>query len=208
MAVTKKLRLSVAIRWCQNCSCGVTLSSTCYRHKRRIHSLAKQEAEPNDHSQLNVVAENPPAAVTPPLGGRLEPFSCIIADSLGYKTYTIATFISLASCWTVGSASSSFGSYIFNLEVAGHLYDKEASKQMEDSGRKREAGKELNCSGGQEDFTKAIYREEAEATEADGVVPSGETEARAKVGANAGRGRIISLSAREQPKEFKDASCL
>jgi len=232
----------------------------------------------NDHSQLNVVAENPSAVVTPPLGGRLEPFPCIvsifnqpdrgedytilqaissidmliiliattcgvggalaaidnlgqIADSLGYKTHNIGTFISLVSVWnflgrvlasfasevaltnykfprplmltfvilfscighvliafgvehslyissiiigfclgaqlplvsaiiseifglkhfstlySVGSVSSPIGSYIFNVKVAGNLYDKEALKQMEALGLKREAGKELNCSG-------------------------------------------------------------
>ncbi|CAK7347683.1 unnamed protein product [Dovyalis caffra] len=232
----------------------------------------------NDHYQLNVVAENPSAVVTKPLGAKLEPLSCIvsifnqpdrgedytilqaifsidmliiliattcgvggalaaidnlgqIADSQGYKTHNIATFISLMSVWnflgrvlssfaseialtkykfprpliltfvillscvghiliafgvqnslyissiiigfclgaqlplvsaiiseifglkhfstlySVGSVSSPIGSYIFNVKVAGHLYDKEALKQMEALGLRREAGKELNCSG-------------------------------------------------------------
>uniref|UniRef100_A0A2K2BI97 Uncharacterized protein n=1 Tax=Populus trichocarpa TaxID=3694 RepID=A0A2K2BI97_POPTR len=242
----------------------------------RIMKVVQQEKELknlNDHSQLNVVAENPSAVVTP-----LEPFPCIvsifnqpdrgedytilqaissidmliiliattcgvggalaaidnlgqIADSLGYKTHNIGTFISLVSVWnflgrvlasfasevaltkykfprplmltfvilfscighvliafgvehslyissiiigfclgaqlplvsaiiseifglkhfstlySVGSVSSPIGSYIFNVKVAGNLYDKEALKQMEALGLKREAGKELNCSG-------------------------------------------------------------
>ncbi|KAF2289864.1 hypothetical protein GH714_038939 [Hevea brasiliensis] len=87
-----------------------------------------------------------------------------IADSLGYLSHNIATFISLVSIWNflgrvlagfaseivltnVGSVSSPVGSYIFNVKVAGDLYDKEALKQMEALGIKRETGKELNCDG-------------------------------------------------------------
>uniref|UniRef100_A0A2N9I952 Nodulin-like domain-containing protein n=1 Tax=Fagus sylvatica TaxID=28930 RepID=A0A2N9I952_FAGSY len=43
--------------------------------------------------------------------------------------------------------ASPIGSYLLNMRVAGHLYDKEAEKQLAALGLTRKAGKDLNCSG-------------------------------------------------------------
>lgn len=73
------------------------------------------------------------------LGAQLPLVSAIISEIFGLKHFS--------TLYSVGSVSSPVGSYIFNVKVAGHLYDKEALKQMEALGLKREAGKELNCKG-------------------------------------------------------------
>jgi hypothetical protein len=41
------------------------------------------------------------------------------------------------------------GSYLLNVRVIGHLYDKEAMKQLAALGLKRQPGEKLNCSGGE-----------------------------------------------------------
>ncbi|RVW12270.1 hypothetical protein CK203_108755 [Vitis vinifera] len=43
--------------------------------------------------------------------------------------------------------ASPIGSYLFNVRVAGHLYDKEAKRQMAALGIQRKLGEELNCNG-------------------------------------------------------------
>ncbi|GMY09298.1 protein nuclear fusion defective 4, partial [Fagus crenata] len=45
------------------------------------------------------------------------------------------------------AVASPIGSYLLNMRVAGHLYDKEAEKQLAALGLTRKAGKDLNCSG-------------------------------------------------------------
>ncbi|KDP29179.1 hypothetical protein JCGZ_16568 [Jatropha curcas] len=63
----------------------------------------------------------------------------IISEIFGLKYYS--------TLYNFGSVASPVGSYILNVRVAGHLYDKEALKQIEGLGLKREAGKYLTCSG-------------------------------------------------------------
>ncbi|KAF5750428.1 hypothetical protein HS088_TW03G00764 [Tripterygium wilfordii] len=73
------------------------------------------------------------------LGAQLPLVSTIISEIFGLKHYS--------TLYNVGSVSSPVGSYIFNVKVAGKLYDREALKQMKGLGLGREAGKALNCSG-------------------------------------------------------------
>ncbi|KAE8729320.1 hypothetical protein F3Y22_tig00003721pilonHSYRG00205 [Hibiscus syriacus] len=64
----------------------------------------------------------------------------IISEIFGLKYYS--------TLFNFGSVASPVGSYILNVKVAGHLYDVEALKQMEASGRTRKPGEDLRCSGG------------------------------------------------------------
>ncbi|XVE61640.1 hypothetical protein DITRI_Ditri06bG0056900 [Diplodiscus trichospermus] len=73
------------------------------------------------------------------LGAQLPLLCAIISELFGLKRYS--------TMYNVGSVSSPVGSYIFNVRVAGHLYDKEALKQMEALGLTRKPGKDLTCSG-------------------------------------------------------------
>ncbi|EOY07952.1 Major facilitator superfamily protein, putative [Theobroma cacao] len=73
------------------------------------------------------------------LGAQLPLLCAIISELFGLKHYS--------TMYNVGSVSSPVGSYIFNVRVAGHLYDKEAVKQTEALGRTRKPGQDLNCSG-------------------------------------------------------------
>ena len=43
--------------------------------------------------------------------------------------------------------ASPVGCYILNIRVTGHLYDKEAVKQLEASGVSRVSGQDSNCTG-------------------------------------------------------------
>lgn len=63
----------------------------------------------------------------------------IISELFGLKYYS--TLINF------GAGASPVGNYIFNVMVAGHLYDKVALKQMAEKGITRKAGESLVCSG-------------------------------------------------------------
>ncbi|XVE96588.1 hypothetical protein REPUB_Repub02eG0235900 [Reevesia pubescens] len=65
----------------------------------------------------------------------------IISEVFGLKYYS--------TLYNFGSMASPVGSYILNVRVAGHLYDKEALKQMKALGRTRKPGEDLTCTGGQ-----------------------------------------------------------
>ncbi|XP_027364949.1 protein NUCLEAR FUSION DEFECTIVE 4-like [Abrus precatorius] len=63
----------------------------------------------------------------------------IISELFGLKFYS--------TLYNVGSVASPIGSYLFSVRVAGHLYDREATRQMAALGLKRKPGEELNCNG-------------------------------------------------------------
>ncbi|KAK3043049.1 hypothetical protein RJ639_002617 [Escallonia herrerae] len=63
----------------------------------------------------------------------------IISELFGLKYYsTLLNF---------GAGASPVGAYILNVLVAGHLYDKEAMKQLAAKGLTRHAGEDLSCTG-------------------------------------------------------------
>ncbi|XP_059288830.1 uncharacterized protein LOC132042245 [Lycium ferocissimum] len=63
----------------------------------------------------------------------------IISELFGLKYYS--------TLYNFGSVASPIGSYLLNVRVAGHLYDKEAEKQLKVLGRIRRQGEDLNCDG-------------------------------------------------------------
>lgn len=63
----------------------------------------------------------------------------IISELFGLKYYS--------TLYNFGSVASPIGSYLLNVRVAGHLYDKEAEKQLIASGRVRMKGEDLDCVG-------------------------------------------------------------
>ncbi|KAI9156583.1 hypothetical protein LWI28_008993 [Acer negundo] len=63
----------------------------------------------------------------------------IISEIFGLKYYS--------TLYNFGAVASPIGSYLLNVRVAGHLYDKEAEKQMALLGRVRKAGEDLDCIG-------------------------------------------------------------
>lgn len=63
----------------------------------------------------------------------------IISELFGLKYYS--------TLYNFGSVASPIGSYLLNVRVAGHLYDKEAEKQLKALGRQRMKGEEMNCDG-------------------------------------------------------------
>lgn len=63
----------------------------------------------------------------------------IISELFGLKYYS--------TLYNFGSVASPIGSYLLNVRVAGHLYDREAEKQLNASGRIRLPGEDLKCHG-------------------------------------------------------------
>ncbi|XP_014513223.1 uncharacterized protein LOC106771738 [Vigna radiata var. radiata] len=63
----------------------------------------------------------------------------IISELFGLKYY--------ATLYNFGSAASPLGLYVLNVVMTGHLYDKEAKKQLAALGLERKKGQELNCIG-------------------------------------------------------------
>ncbi|KAH9625036.1 hypothetical protein KSS87_020789 [Heliosperma pusillum] len=63
----------------------------------------------------------------------------IISELFGLKYYS--------TLYNFGSVASPIGGYILNVRITGHLYDKEATKQLVASGRIRGIGEELDCVG-------------------------------------------------------------
>ncbi|XP_057427269.1 uncharacterized protein LOC130720619 [Lotus japonicus] len=63
----------------------------------------------------------------------------IISELFGLKYY--------ATLYNFGSAASPLGLYVLNVKITGHLYDKEAKKQLAALGLQRKEGHELNCVG-------------------------------------------------------------
>ncbi|KAL2324058.1 hypothetical protein Fmac_023116 [Flemingia macrophylla] len=63
----------------------------------------------------------------------------IISELFGLKYY--------ATLYNFGSVASPLGLYVLNVKMTGHLYDKEAKKQLAALGIQRKEGQELNCVG-------------------------------------------------------------
>ncbi|XP_057983208.1 uncharacterized protein LOC131168054 [Malania oleifera] len=63
----------------------------------------------------------------------------IISEIFGLKYYS--------TLYNFGAVASPVGSYILNVKVAGHLYDKEALRQMKVMGMTRRSGQDLSCTG-------------------------------------------------------------
>ncbi|KAJ1436245.1 Nodulin-like [Sesbania bispinosa] len=63
----------------------------------------------------------------------------IISELFGLKYY--------ATLYNFGSVASPLGLYVLNVKITGHLYDKEAKKQLAALGLQRKEGQELNCVG-------------------------------------------------------------
>ncbi|KAG6669775.1 uncharacterized protein LOC122288375 [Carya illinoinensis] len=63
----------------------------------------------------------------------------IISEIFGLKYYS--------TLYNFGSVASPIGLYILNVRVTGHLYDREAEKQLAALGHERKPGEALNCTG-------------------------------------------------------------
>ncbi|KAI5680751.1 hypothetical protein M9H77_01978 [Catharanthus roseus] len=65
----------------------------------------------------------------------------IISEIFGLKYYS--------TLFQFGAVASPIGAYVLNVKVAGHLYDKEAIKQLAAEGLTRKTGQDLTCFGGE-----------------------------------------------------------
>ncbi|KAM1053555.1 hypothetical protein ACFX13_001095 [Malus domestica] len=65
----------------------------------------------------------------------------IISELFGLKYYS--------TLFNFGACASPVGLYLLNVRLAGHIYDKEANKQLAAKGLVREVGEELTCVGGE-----------------------------------------------------------
>ncbi|XP_044460930.1 protein NUCLEAR FUSION DEFECTIVE 4-like [Mangifera indica] len=63
----------------------------------------------------------------------------IISEIFGLKYYS--------TLYNFGGSASPVGSYLLNVRVAGHLYDREAERQLVAAGLTRKDGKDLTCVG-------------------------------------------------------------
>lgn len=63
----------------------------------------------------------------------------IISEIFGLKYYS--------TLYTLGGGASPLGAYLLNVRITGHLYDKEATKQLAAKGLIRKEGEDLSCSG-------------------------------------------------------------
>ncbi|KAG9136615.1 hypothetical protein Leryth_020277 [Lithospermum erythrorhizon] len=63
----------------------------------------------------------------------------IISELFGLKYYS--------TLYNFGSVASPIGLYVLNVRITGHLYDKEAKRQMEALGLTRQKGEALDCTG-------------------------------------------------------------
>ena len=52
-----------------------------------------------------------------------------------------------STLYNFGGVASPIGLYFLNVRVTGHLYDKEAKRQLDAKGVQRHLGEELNCVG-------------------------------------------------------------
>jgi hypothetical protein len=65
----------------------------------------------------------------------------IISELFGLKYYSVM--------YNFGALASPIESYLLNVRVTGHLYDREGMKQLAALGLKRQLGEKLNCNGGE-----------------------------------------------------------
>lgn len=63
----------------------------------------------------------------------------VISEIFGLKYYS--------TLFNFAAVANPIGSYLLNVRVAGHLYDREAEKQLAALGLKRKSGEDLNCNG-------------------------------------------------------------
>ncbi|KAG5557253.1 hypothetical protein RHGRI_007498 [Rhododendron griersonianum] len=73
------------------------------------------------------------------IGAQWPLFMAIISEVFGLKYYS--------TLFNVGAMARPIASYVLNVKVAGHLYDREAGRQMASSRAVKKARSDLNCSG-------------------------------------------------------------